>query len=237
MPIPHEGPQTAAFLRALFSEDDSQRPEFDVGPAALRRSELIKMAEMIGETLDSNLGAKQMVPFINQWLLAGRYDHLANGIHDPASAAANSTRETADLKRELNKAGQEIAAMRQMFSEFVNSADQDEALAKMRAYVNGDDPAAQAEMEEDDILSGRAGGNLNAMSWEDVEAMSFADLRAYARDNCKLPTHKKNYETLLADVRKFLMIDPVALMADEDDDGADVNEAESEDVAHAATGS
>lgn len=233
MPIPDKGPQVAAFLRAYFKENDMERPLFDLGTEALRRHELVKLAALIGEELDPNMGAKQMVPFINQWLLSGRYDHLAAGIADPANATATAGKRTAELEREVGRQNQEIAAMRQMFSEFVNSADQEEALAKMRAYVNGDDPAAQAEMEADDILSGRVGNSLNAMSWEDVEAMSFADLRAYARDNCKLPTHKKNYETLLADVRKFLMIDPVALIDDEDDDGADVNEAESEDVAHA----
>lgn len=235
MPIPDKGPQVAAFLRAYFKENDMERPLFDLGTEALRRHELVKLAALIGEELDPNMGAKAMVPYINQWLLAGRYDHLAAGIADPAQAATIATQRTSELEREVGRQNQEIAAMRQMFAEFVNAEDQGQALAKMRAYVNGGDPAAQAEIEEDDILSGRAGANLNATSWEEVEAMSFADLRAYARQ-CGLPVHKKNHEALLADVRAYLMIDPIAIGDDDEEDGGDMNEAEPQDVAHAAAG-
>lgn len=78
MPIPQKGPQMAAFLAQFFKLDTSQRPEFDLGFSALRRSELDLLARMAGVGLPPRPANKRhtIIPLMNAALAEGKFDKL-----------------------------------------------------------------------------------------------------------------------------------------------------------------
>lgn len=62
-----------SFLQEHFDEDRSQRPEFDLGFAALRRCEIVHLAKMYDLPLSEGLPKKRMVPLIEAWWEEGRF--------------------------------------------------------------------------------------------------------------------------------------------------------------------
>lgn len=208
MPISPEGEQIANFLQMYVKEDRTQRPELTLGGAVLTRAELKMFAEMIGEKFRKGMdgheiGALEMVPTFNEWLLAGRFDHLLKAAPTsgatPAEAARLATLEQENLT--LREQVTDLARTVHGFMKARSGAEADAALA-------GADEAALREIEDDPILSdpdivGPLDHLQPAFDIKDeaeLDALPLPDLRALSR-SLGIETKKRSADEMRLDIK------------------------------------
>ena len=97
-----EGPEIAEFLSQYFDENTSERPEFGLGFAALRRKELVSLARVAKLELNEALPQTQMVPIMNGWLIEGRFDKFVKQKVDQRDEEIQS------LKNQVNALMQKV---------------------------------------------------------------------------------------------------------------------------------
>lgn len=241
MPISPEGEQVANFLQMYVKEDRTQRPELTLGGAVLTRAELKMFAEMIGEKFRKGMdgheiGALEMVPTFNEWLLAGRFDHLLKAAPTSGATPAQA-QEIANLRQEnlsLKESVTDLARTVRDFMKARSGAEADAALA-------GADEAAIREIEDDPILSdpdivGPLDHLQPAFDIKDeaeLDALGVRDVRALAR-SLKIEVKGRDLDQMRQDIK---VLYGMAKDADGHYAGVPVRHddvEEAEDVANAA---
>lgn len=219
MPIPVDGPGAAAFLSLIFKEDTSQRPDFDLGPAALRRVELEKMAAMIGETFREGSSKNDKVSAVREWMISGRFDHLHRERAGTSAALPEGvTERIADVEKENSDLRAEVQAMKDMFRDFVQAGNSAEAMRRLQDFLSGEEGLAGEEVAADPILSSDTSQFDAIRTVEEIEALSIRDLRAYARHIGLNATGLKR-DMILVAIREKLML------GDDGEDATDVEDA------------
>ena len=99
------GADVRAFLCTFFQEDRSQRPEFEAGFGALRRRELIQLAEAHKLEINPDLAKDAMLPQFEMWWREGKFRVTAR----PSLSAEDWDRMKAEIKAEM-AAPQELDA-------------------------------------------------------------------------------------------------------------------------------
>ena len=70
------GPEMKTFLCRHFKEDEAQRPEFSMGFEALRRREIVEIAQLAGLSIVENQPKTQMLVQMHGWNMEGKFDDL-----------------------------------------------------------------------------------------------------------------------------------------------------------------
>lgn len=210
----HEGEQVARFLATVFNVDVTQQPELTLGPAGLRRPQLQKLAELIGEKFRTGpngetISGKDMIPTVNEWFLAGRFDSLAAS-RDPVvlPTAANNRREL-EAERAKNKILEE--RLDRLERLMTTAIDRKTTSEQIGILVN--EEQAQQEIENDDILSAdtpTALSNLKpAFEVKDeaeLDSLGLTDIRALAK-SLKIAVKGRSLAEMVRDIKiKWLMI-------------------------------
>lgn len=187
MPIPTQGPVIAAFLRNYFAANPvmkhnlemDDKPEYELGVTVLSRPELNRLASVIGETFRRNpdgseLGALQMVPYVEEWLMDGRFDHLAKGAQiAPMPAPADALR-MRTLERENISNAEEIRMLKQALKDLVNSKTSPEAMERIKQFADEDTDVVENDAPEEfaDVIVPKDEAQLRAMSKQQVRSLA-----------------------------------------------------------------
>jgi len=96
MPLAANGLPTTSFLEQYFEKGGKNRPELGVGFKALRRTELLKLGDLIKmEIVPRDMPAREMVIMIIAAARQGKFDHLVK------EGATHVDAEVADLKKQV----------------------------------------------------------------------------------------------------------------------------------------
>lgn len=172
------GVEMAAFLAKFFQESPDQQAEFQLGFAALRRTQLVELCKKAEVDVNPDLPATEMVGLMNGYLLQGKFDKLI-GLSAPEIAepvADSRDQEIADLKAEM-------AEMKRLLTTPAPSPEQPDPHAPGVVSPNSEfheenKPALQEQLNKatTDIEE------LQATGSEDVASMSYKDLQKLAKE-------------------------------------------------------
>ncbi len=97
-----QGIEIRGLLSQFFKEDRSQRPEFGLGFAALRRRELVEFAKQAKFELDHTQPHEIMVRILEAALLAGKFDGMVTVQEDANAKEIRILKEQVQTLLDLN---------------------------------------------------------------------------------------------------------------------------------------